>query len=263
MTLLLVVPSTAYSEGNWFVNGSLQFNYGNYIYDTGTSTYYLYGGIRYQSEALSLSANVPVIGQNTDLVSQGGNMLLPGQSNSESMGHGSGHHGNGHRMSISISDLIIGIGDIFTYATHRLWKESSLFPGLSFSGQIKFPTASEFGTGEFDFGAGINLKKKLGDFATFLDLGYLNIGDPDSLHYQNPFTFGVGLGRLFQNGKMSVIVYLQAYTEVLEKYDPPAQGSLGMLYLINDRSSLSIFGLFGLTNTSPDFGVSIGLERKL
>lgn len=189
--------------------------------------------------------------------------MIPRGSHSGSMGQGGGHHENGHRVSISISDLIIGIGDIFTYATHHLWKESPKLPGLSLSGQIKFPTASEFGTGEFDFGVGINLNKKVGNYVTFLDIGYLNIGDSDSLRFQNPLTFGVGLGKFFQKRKISMIAYFQAYTEVLEKFDPPVQGSLGIQYILNDRSSLSIFGLFGLTNTTPDIGFSISLERKL
>ena len=52
----------------------------------------------------------------------------------------------------------------------------------------------------------------------------------------------------------------QAYTKVLENYEAPQQVSLGAVYQSSPSMSLSVMGSFGLSNTTPDIGISMGVD---
>jgi hypothetical protein len=68
------------------------------------------------------------------------------------------------------------------------------------------------------------VRKELGSFAVFADLGKLIIGDPDSVHYHDPVSYGAGVGKVFADGTYSAMMYYQAYTRILDGYDPPPAG---------------------------------------
>jgi hypothetical protein len=263
IVLLLMVPAfSLLSQGSWYINGSLQMVSGKYIYDVSTSTYTLYGGISYQTPRWYISTDFSAFTQNSELVSRGADMFLPGGRGQDMNGMHSGERG----MMESSSTITSGIGDIYIRAEYTVLTEMPSFPSVSLNGLTKIPVTQSqdiYSTGEFDFGIGMSLRKRFGQYAAFADIGYIALGDPDDYAYRDPITYGFGLGRFFHNGQYSVLAYYQGYSTILSEYNPPRLLSLGF----NIRSSavviFSLNGSFGLSETSPDFGLSGGITVAL
>ena len=263
------------------VNGSVQYFNGKYIYTTRTSTYYLSSGIQYQSARWNVGASVPVIAQNNDLVSGSGGMFLP--SGHTGQGGNGGGMGNGHQgggmmggsrvVTTSVASQIeFGLGDVYLLGQYQLVGDGSASPlwnygpSISVSAQIKLPTARKgrnYGTGEFDYGITFNLSKRWKNYAGFLNAGYWLLGDTPEIDYQNPFTYGIGIGRFFRNGQFSALLCYQGYSTILENYDPPRQGSIGLYCRMNDQIILSTTAMAGFSDTGPDFGLSAGFNLVL
>ncbi len=260
--LLLLPASTLFSQGNWYINGSLQMVSGKYIYDESTSSYTLYGGIRYQTTRWYASADFSVFAQSSELVSRGGDMFLPGNQGQS----GNGMHSGSRGMMTNGSTLSGGLGDIFLRGEYTFLTERNSLPSVSLNGMIKIPvahTSDIYGTGEFDFGLGIALRKQFGQYALFTDIGYITLGDPEDYTYNDPVTYGFGVGRFFQNGQYSVLAYIQGYSKILSGYDPPRQVSLGFNIRTSTALTFSITGSYGFSETSPDAGVSGGITVAL
>jgi hypothetical protein len=232
----------SYAQGGWSVNSSFQVTSGDYITSNTTNNYYFNIGSRYQAEEWYISANISIIAQDG---------LFPESDGNDMMG-GSG-----------MSHLNMGIGDLYMFGEVNLLKGTNVLPWIALSSQIKIPTASSInnlGTGEFDYGIGLILRKPLTSFIIFGDIGYLNLGDPEEITFLNPITFGIGLGRGFDYGNYSLSVYYQRYTKIYEAYPAPHQLSLGLYANIINRTFLSIIGSKGLSKTTPDFSISAGIE---
>ena len=275
VAIFLITFSQSTFGGNWSINGGVQYLNGKYIYTSSTSTYYLTGGIRYQSDRWNIGISLPVIGQNNDLVSNSGGMFVPaghsgqgGNSGGMSNGHqGGGMMGGGRIVTDNVeSHFQFGLGDIYLSGQYKFVTDGDVRPSVAVSAQIKFPTASEkynYGTGGFDYGLTVNLAKRWKNYGGFLDAGYWLLGDIPDINYKNPFTYGIGIGRFFKDGRFSALLYYQGYSTILENYDPPRQGSLGIYYRIDDQTFLSLTTTVGFSNTSADFGLSVGFSLSL
>jgi hypothetical protein len=264
MMWLMVVSAPGLLAGSFSVSGGFQWWSGTYVYQTSTTTYALTAGARFRSDQYSISLTLPVLFQNSDLVSQTGGMFLPhaGAIGGQSQ-EGSSRHGGGMMAGSSYES---GIGDILVTGNYRIAEESYAAPSIALTGQVKVPTAStvmNFGTGKWDYGAGLALRKQFGTLGLFADAGYLVIGDPAGADYRDPFTFGLGVGNLFLDGTFSTMVYYQAYTKVLENYAAPQQFSVGLLYQSSPSTSFSVMSSFGLSNTTPDVGIAVGVEVSI
>lgn len=261
-TVAIFLPEPVAAQSNWYLNVSGQMTSGKYIYDTSTTSYVLYGGLRYQEARWYASVDFSAFAQNSDLVSRGGDMFLPGN---QGMGD-NGMHSGGHGMMGGGSSFTSGIGDIFLRGEYTFIGERTSLPSVSLNGLIKVPVAHTqnlYGTGEFDFGGGVSLRKRLGQYAAFADVGYKVLGDSDDFSYRNPFNYGFGLGRFFDGGKYSALLYYQGYTKILSEYDPPQQLSLGLNMGTSTALTLSITGTYGFNETTPDFGLSGGMMVAL
>jgi len=281
MVVFLISLSQSGVSGTWSINGGVQYLKGDYIYTSSTSTYYLSSGIRYQSKRWNAGISVPVIAQNNDLISGSGGMFIPSGHTSRGLNAGGtvgGQHGGGmmggNRVVTDdvVSQFEFGMGDVYLSGQYQLvgYGSSNLLPSsrpsVAISAQIKFPTASgtpDYGTGEFDYGIFVNLAKRWKNYAGFLDAGFWLLGDTPDINYQNPFTYGIGIGRFFQDGRFSALLYYQGYTTILENYDPPRQASLGFYYRVNDQTIFSVSAMAGFSDTSPDFELSAGFNLTL
>lgn len=274
MIIFLIAFPRIGSAGTWSINGSAQYLNGDYIYTTATSTYYFGGGIRYQAVRWNAGVSLPIIAQNNDLVSGSGGVFIPSHrgENGGDGEPGGGHHGGGMmgggRITTDhmVSHFEFGLGDIYLSGQYQLINERGYRPSLAISSQLKIPTANKalnYGTGEFDYGFAVNLSKRWNNYAGFVDIGYWILGDSPEIKYEDPFSYGIGIGRFFGNGQFSALLYYQGYTTVLENYDPPRQGSLGLYYRMSDQTILSATATAGLSNTSADFGLSLGFRLSL
>jgi hypothetical protein len=261
-----------YGQSRWSVNSSLQYASGNYLSDQQLHSWYLYGGIRYQANDFYAALSIPFIASNGQNVSQFGNIYIPNHMGSGSSGMtGTGGRPGGHMMGggnlvTSSSTENYGLGDLYFYAGYNILNSFTSPVGLSADGYIKFPTASTsngFGTGKFDFSLSGTLRKNFGSYLVYASGGFIYLGNPDSVTYNNPVTFNAGIGKFFGNGDLSVLLSYSMYSKILDIYQRPQQVSLGLNIMSNDKMTYTFIGSAGLSNSSPDFVLSAGIKYNL
>ncbi|MEJ2055184.1 MAG: transporter [Calditrichaceae bacterium] len=269
--IIILLFMTSVYPGDWSVSGNAGYMTGNYIYTTTTSIYSFTGEIAYETNRWNADLNLPVIMQNSGLVSSSGGMHIPSNQGQNESGMSGGRHGGmmgGSQINTDGMDTQYetGFGDIYLSGQYYFLRDKKIQPALALTANIKVPTAStnkNLGTGKWDYGLTLNISKSIGKYVGFLDSGFRILGDPAEINYSNPIIYGVGVGRFFNGGKFSALLYYQGYSEILQNYDPPRQGSAGLYYKTNPRSILSIVFSKGFSKTSPDFGTSIGFNIQL
>jgi len=137
-------------------------------------------------------------------------------------------------------------------------------PGLAPFGKIKFPTADEdrsLGTGEADYGLGLEFDKALRGFFLFGDLGYTFIGDPPGQDLRDRPSASLGAGvRLSDTYTLAGL--LDWRRALLAGRDDPLE-LVGILTVrLSPTMALRPNAFVGLTDGSPDFGVGIELSYK-
>jgi hypothetical protein len=243
--MCLLLPTILNAQGVWSINSSIQMTQGDFITGNTSTNYYLNFGSRYRAETWYISANFSFITRDGAFSESTENNMM-------------GESGPSH--------LNMEFGDIYLFGEINLLKGTRVLPWVALSSQIKIPTAGSenyLGTGEFDFGIGLTFRKQIFSLIAFGDIGYLNLGDPEDITFLNPLTFGIGVGKGISYGKYSISLYYQHYTKIYESYDAPHQVSLGLYMNIINRTYLSLISSKGLSETSPDFNVSMGLEIYL
>ena len=275
---LLSFAASVNAQGNWFATGYLQYSRGNYIFGSNTSTFYLVPGLRYEASNWSASAILPVVSQNNNLVTAAGGMLLPhgGSNTNMSSGTGGMMGGSGSSSMGSMSN-VVGLGDLFLTGEYEIihpdFDQSAgplgrdgNSPTLGIDVQVKVPTAStehNFGTGKFDFGSSINYRQMFGTFVVMANAGYIVLGKPAGVEFDNPFTYGVGAGKFFSNRDFLLALMYQGYSTVLSGYPPPNQASLGLNYKVSSGVMGTVVLSKGVTNTAPSLGVTGGFRWSL
>lgn len=264
------------TEGNskWTLFTSFQVTGGNYFYDEYNTLYFLYGGIRYQYKNFSLYGYIPVVAQNRPGFTQSGMMIIPtgresaegGEGNGGMMNGGNMHGGNNSVNQNSMMNSKISLGDFYLYSSYQLLNEFNNSLDLYITPGIKFPTSSGssgIGTGKFDYSISASIKRSVESFVLLAEAGFIKFGDPDGIDYKNPFTYGIGLGKIISENGNSVLLYFLSYTTILDNYEPPRQLSLGFNFKLNRTMVLSLIGSKGLSNYSPDFSFSAGMNFSL
>ncbi len=264
---------SVFGQSSWSINASLQYARGNYLSSETLNSWYLYGGIRYEHNDLSAALSIPFIASNGQNISQIGNIYIPNHmgSGSQSMGGmGSGGHGGnvmgGSSLTSTSASENYGIGDLYFFTNYNLLNQFTSPLGISLGGFIKFPTASTangFGTGKFDFSLSGTLRKAIGSFLVYGSVGYIFIGDPDSIDYNDPVTFNAGIGKSFAEGNFSLLLSYSIYSKLLDIYEKPQQLSLGANIKSGDKINYTLIGSAGLSNSTPDFAFSVGLRYNL
>ncbi len=267
----LILNNELFAQEGWYVNTNLQLAGGKFIYNSYANVVSLYGGLSYQNDNFGISFSVPVVGNNNNSISQSGGMMLPiGNSTNGNGGMSGGSNGSGmmgggnsSMTASSVGGMSWGFGDLFLFSNYKLISESESFSDVILNAQIKFPIASThmgIGTGQYDYGASVTLRRSFDTFVAIADLGYLNIGDPSGITYENPLTYSLGFGKYFNDGGYSLLLYYSAYTEVVKSYEPPRQIALGINYKAGENLILTGIGSAGLSKFSPDYTFSIGIK---
>ena len=255
--------------GQWSITAGLQTFRGNYVFRTPASTVYFTGGLNFRTERFLFSASLPVVGQNSTAITNSAGLFMP---NGEWVRHPAGRPG-GHRGGMmdtegvaTSTSMRYGVGDLYFYGEWLAVPESGKHPSLSLTGQVKAPTASktpDYGTGKLDYGFGLAVRKTRFPYLVWMNLSYVNFGDPDGVVYRNPLYLGIGAGRSFAGGKFLLSAYYEQYSEILTGYTPPRQVTLTSSFRLATRQMLSLGFLAGFSESSPDWGVLTGLEFSL
>lgn len=257
LTLAAALPAPA---GTFFYNGSIQLSQGNYFFDLTTRGICFFNGFSFSSGRFTLSASIPLVYQSTPYVSTSGVGVLPsGGSESSLVNQRQG------RETVVLPEAVepgpYGLGDPVVHLGIRLFPESAAAPSVEFVAQAKAPVASlasGLGTGEWDYGVGLALSKRLGGVILFADVNYWTLGDLPELALKSPWVYSVSAGLPLARGRSAVLVSYFGMSEVIDGVAPPSSLGLGMSLKVGRRTSVTVSGSFGLSEASPDLAVSVG-----
>lgn len=267
---LAVLAATPLGAQELVYSGSLQFATGDYIFSERTNSVLFFNGLAASAGRLRISANVPVIMQSTPWVSYAGGGAVPsgGTQSGDMQGGMRGRMGRGG--SIALADTAsydeVGLGDPLAYADLEIISGRGLIPTLRIAGHLKVPIADVergFGTGEWDYGAGLSLTSVFGSVMLFADIAYWVLGDMPDLELENPVSYSLGLGLPIGGGRWGLLTSLSGYSEIIAGADPPAQLSVGASYLMRSGRSLLASAAFGLSESTPDLSFSFGWRVPL
>lgn len=253
--------------GDWFVSSALQYNQGNYFYSQAVHQYNLSLGLGYASTRGNFSLSLPFISQSRQGVYTAGGMFWTGNPR-HSRGPKGGFMHNGmwqQPSTISNQQYQWGIGDMLISASYQIWSGKNWIPSIIINGMVKVPVASsaDFTTGQWDESVSFTLQKRMALNFFILDAGYMNIGDPEGIQYKNPIFEGVGIGRFFHQGRLSVLLYFQNFSSILADYPPPRQISFNGFYKTNSHYALFSSITIGLTEVVPRASLMVGINWYL
>lgn len=265
MTLAAVQPAAAAS---FSYTGTLQIASGSYIFNQTTSSFVFLNGFSLSSGSFFLAANIPLIYKNTPYISYSGVGMLPSGGPLSSTVSSAVNRRQGRTKiilpepeTLTYNYRQFGIGDPLLFMGIQLWKENSIIPAVQVAVQAKVPQASlesGFGTGQWDYSAGLSLSKKVGGIFAFADLYYWNLGDLPELALKEMLSYSLSLGIPLSRGKTILMASYSGYTEIISGVEPPSSLSLGLSFRIGFKSSLMLGALFGLSESSPNFAFSAG-----
>ncbi|HHM02337.1 MAG TPA: hypothetical protein ENJ15_04935 [Caldithrix abyssi] len=239
LLLMVLAPLAGLSaKKNWSVSSVFSYTTGTYIYDSRVDNYTLYLGGRYSHDDFSVSLTLPLVIQRDQLA---GETSSPGPSVSME---------NGYAFTSGVSDIY-------------LYTEYKVYPSLYVTGQVKAPTSlngSLFSSGKFDYGLGLAFRKMFGVYRIFADAGYLMLGDPGQIDYENPFVYGIGLARHAPNGRSTVSFYYQEYSTIIKGLKPPRQLSAAYFRALNKTLGISFYGSKGFGESSAEYTLAIGFN---
>ena len=231
---------------------SASFNYDTGDYGTGSRTDSIYIPLtlkRYYSVG-ELYVTVPILRQSsTGQVTRVGGRPV----------RATGGKGGGTASAES------GVGDMIVGGSYILKKEGPKSFDLAAAGKLKLPTANEthgLGTGEIDQGAGLEFAKELNQDLTLLADGYYTIiGDPEGTDFNNQLAFDIGFYRPL-NGKLGLTVLYETRSALADGNADPRELSGTLDYKSADGNQYTGGLLLGLSDGSPDLGLSVGLSRR-
>lgn len=254
------------SEPTFSLSVGAEFSSGTYNAGETTRSFYLPLVISwYPTERYDLSVELPFLYQSSDLVTtslyhasipatsgrsvarRGG----PGGTMSSGSTGGSGSAGD--------SSAAGGLGDIILRAGYVARSEGETVPRIRLSLFLKAPTASRsegLGTGEIDYGGGLDCVKRLGALHLAAEVLYTIQGRVDGFGLQNYASSTVSAGYQLGHDLLPMLV-LKGSTA-----PAAASGSLlevrgRLLWNLTDRTALDGYIARGITDSSPDYGAGL------
>jgi len=160
-----------------------------------------------------------------------------------------------------------GVGDLSLKGRLYLFDDpgtDSFLPAITPTARVKFPTADAsegLGTGEYDFGFGLELDKQVEIFFLFADFSYTFIGDPPGTNLRDQIAVGSGVGyQIFQS--LSASVAYAWSRSLVSGTDDPMDIITNVSWRITRTFTWTPFASFGLTDGSPDFAVGFSLSKR-
>lgn len=255
-------------------SGSLQYATGSYFFTEQTGSLYLTNTLSVSGRLMNLSVTVPFITQDTPWISYTATGLLPtggpGHDTVGMAGQG-GHRGRMQQIDPGNPDTVnytaSSFGDPSLAGGVVLYRSPAGGLAIRGNGSVKLPLADPaggFGTGAFDYSAGLSLTARLAR-TTFLALdgSYWVLGDMEELDFINPLGFSAGLGRSFADGKLMVMASLFGSSRIIEGIEPPLTAGLGLNYRVSSAIGLSGNAILGLSESASDFGIGAGWHIRL
>jgi len=259
--LLLVLPLawvlsqrivfSAFAESDWKLSVSTTYETSKYGADTQTETVYLPVTLKRYFDMGDISLTIPYISQ-------------------KSSGLVSVVDGTTFKIRKKTGPTVVttnsGLGDIILKGSFYLLQEQQKQSfDLFLIGKIKFPTADEnksLGTGEYDETVGLEFGKLiLPEWSVFVDAYYTFIGSPSGTILENRFSFDVGLADQLTQ-LLTASIFYEESTPLING-DPNLKNIMVNLeYEVTRGMRVFAGGSVGLTDSSPDYGITAGASIK-
>ncbi len=235
---------------DWKFSSSFNYDTGKYGGTDRTDSIYIPFTLkRYYSEG-DIAVTVPLLRQSST-----GQVIRVGGSPMRMTKGGGG--------AVSTSES--GLGDILVRGTFIVANEGPRSCDLSFAGLLKLPTANKnkgLGTGELDEGAGLEFAKNVSPGWTVLADGYYTIiGDPAGVDFNNQLSLDMGFSRKL-SGDLWLTALYETRSALLDGNSDPRDLSGTLDYSSSDGNHYFGGLLLGLSDGSPDLGLSAGLSRR-
>jgi hypothetical protein len=155
-----------------------------------------------------------------------------------------------------------GLGDIIIRGGTVLVPEGP--GGFSLNGALalKLPTADDtkgLGTGQADYGAFLGMHQRIDDWKLSLLGGYILVGEPSSINYNNIYLYGVGISRVLGNTNISAS--LDGRRAMVPGAQDPQEATIGVFHVLNADYAIRGSAFKGLNNGGPDHGMDFGVVR--
>jgi hypothetical protein len=260
MLLLWWTPQFALAQEVAYTGG-LQVATGRYLFETRTNSLYVLSGLDLSAGALRLGASIPVVVQSTPWISYG---PVPLPSGGREAGEVTRQMGRGqHRIVLPVTgmDTHSGVGDPLVRADVELIRDARYRPSIRIGATAKPPLASVddgFSTGEWDYGGGLYLSKRLGVHSVSADVAFWRFGDLDELVLEDAWAYALSYGRSLAAGHWSLLFSGSGYSTVIAGEDPPVQVGLGVGRIFSPRRAMTGSLSLGVTDTAPDLSAGLG-----
>jgi hypothetical protein len=174
---------------------------------------------------------------------------------------------DGSAESVGEGDGGSGLGDVILKGRYYAVEQDDLLPFIDLVGSVKFPTADEdegLGTGEFDFTFLVEMARRLSNDAWMIlgELGYTFVGEPSGYDVENRWIYSIGLAHEL-NPKVTLSGYLDGRTAVVEGNDDPLSILLAGEYKYRPDLRFDTLLEFGLNDGAPDFGITLGVRKRM
>jgi hypothetical protein len=164
-----------------------------------------------------------------------------------------------NRRTTAPPDPRAGWGDLSLSASYTIPPAILKDFEVRISGVAKVPTASErrrLSTGEADLGMSVDVSRQFGDWAPFVTVGYLSVGQP--VGYTLYDTTSVSAGTSLELSDNLVAIASYDYDSADGPLVPAAQSLFGSLsWVRDDKVTLTAYGTAGLSDGSPALGIGV------
>ena len=297
--LALIALGTAGLEAQTLsYEGSLTFARGSYVFTQPTNSFWLSNGLSFRSGRILLSATLPVIVQNSGIVSfvagqpigTGGedSGVVARRNKGEPVGthDGSGRGRDGGpadgllaatvpRQAVEPEDSStvyfrdayeIQVGDPLVSGFLELHAGAGFLRSLTLGLSAKAPVRSVesgVGTGAWDVGGGLSAAAGAGRNLVLADVWYWSYGDLPDLELDPGWMWGASVSRTFSGGRIALSASVAGATAMTETMEAPLSVGVGLMSLPRIGRAFSAGLWFGLTEASPDLSASVGWSLGL
>ena len=159
-----------------------------------------------------------------------------------------------------------GLGDVVLRARYYVVDEHKGWPTVALRAHVKAPTASAeegLGTGRPDEGVGVEVSRTVARGTMVLaDAGYTVVGQPADFDYANNWWYDVGLSQNLARGVVNLSVFFEESRAIVAGFENAKDVLLAVSVKGRAGWRIQVAGQIGLSDGSPDHGITVGASRR-
>jgi len=155
-----------------------------------------------------------------------------------------------------------GLGDAHVQGGATVWEAESGGTSVNLGASVKFATGDEttgLGTGATNYAGYLSINQDINVYTVTFLTGYVFIGSPAGIHYDDVVPYGISIQRTFR--RTNIYTALQGETSPVPGAPDPIEWGVGLFHILNPTTALKLNGFIGLSDSSPDYGLSTGFVR--